>query len=293
MSLLETVSAQVPWYSILPFAVMLACIAVLPLIPKTAHLWERHSTQLIVSLALGVPVAIWMWNLLGHTSVTHAVFEYFQFIMLLFALFTVSGGIYIGGDIKASPRNNLIILAIGGVIASFIGTTGAAMLLIRPLLRTNRQRKFRAHTVVFFIYVVANCGGLLTPLGDPPLFMGYLRGVPFEWTFNLLPEWLFVNALTLITYFGLDHLRYSQERPEALQRDESQVDPIRVHGKLNFLFLAVIIAAVALNVPSLDLHAIDAGHATAASWIPWRELLFIAACLGSYFLGDRWARKTG
>ncbi|HJE50913.1 MAG TPA: sodium:proton antiporter, partial [Tessaracoccus flavescens] len=138
-----------------------------------------------------------------------------------------------------------------------------------------------------------NCGGLLTPLGDPPLFMGYLRGVPFEWTFNLLPEWLFVNALTLITYFGLDHLRYSQERPEALQRDESQVDPIRVHGKLNFLFLAVIIAAVALNVPSLDLHAIDAGHATAASWIPWRELLFIAACLGSYFLGDRWARKTG
>ena len=292
MLLLEA-QGEVPWFSVLPFAAMLACIAILPLIPKTAHYWERHSVQLGVSLVLGIPVALWMWMLLGHTSVTHAVFEYFQFIMLLLALFTVSGGIYIGGDIKATPRNNAIIMAIGAVIASFIGTTGAAMLLIRPLLRTNRQRKHRAHTVLFFIFVVANCGGLLTPLGDPPLFMGYLRGVPFEWTLRLIPEWLFVNALSIISFIGIDHLRYSQEKDEALRRDETQVDPIKVHGKLNFVFLLVIIGAVALNIPSLDLAAIDAGQATAMSWVPWRELLFLGAMLGSWFLGDRWARMTG
>ena len=293
MILLETGAAEVPWYSVLPFVAMLACIAVLPLIPKTAHYWERNSVQLAVALTLGIPVAIWMWFLLGHTAVTHSLFEYFQFIMLLFALYTVSGGIYVGGDIRATPRNNTIIIAIGAVIASFIGTTGAAMLLIRPLLRTNQQRKFRTHSVLFFIFVVANCGGLLTPLGDPPLFMGYLRGVPFEWTFRLLPEWFFVNALSLITYYGLDRMHYSKEKPEALVSDATQVVPVRIHGKLNFLFLAVIIGAVALNVPSLDLNAIDAGTATAMSWIPWRELLFLGACLASYFLGDRWARKTG
>lgn len=290
---LESGTAAVPWYSILPFVLMLACIAVLPLSHRTAHHWEKHSVQLGVALVLGVPVAIWMWALLGHTAVTHAVFEYFQFIVLLFALFAVSGGIYLAGDIRATPRNNAVLLAIGGVVASFVGTTGAAMLLIRPLLRMNRQRRFRAHSVLFFIFVVANCGGLLTPLGDPPLFMGYLRGVPFEWTFRLAPEWLFVNALTIITYFGLDTKFYAQESAESLAWDASEVEPMRLRGKLNFVFLAVIIAAVALNVPSMNLHDIDAGHAHWYSWVPWRELILLAAVAGSYFLGDRWARFVG
>ena len=199
------------WWSVLPFAGMLACIAVLPLIPATAHWWEKHSSQLTVAVGLGVPVAAWMWVALGWTSVFAAVVEYVQFICLLLALFVVSGGIFLKGDIRATPRNNTIFLAIGGVIASFVGTTGAAMLLIRPLLATNKERHYRVHTVLYTIFIVANCGGLLTPLGDPPLFLGFLRGVPFTWTFNLLREYLFVNVMLLVSYYALDSYYYSQE----------------------------------------------------------------------------------
>ena len=193
---------EVQWWSILPFVTMLLCIALAPLIPALAHHWERQRVQLLVALVLGVPVALW-FIVGGDTSaVVHALIEYAQFITLLLALFVVSGGIFLTGDIEASPRNNTLFLAFGGVIASFIGTTGAAMLLIRPLLNTNHQRKYRVHTVIFAIFIVANCGGLLTPLGDPPLFLGMLRGVPFTWTFGLWPMWLCVNLLLLATYYA-------------------------------------------------------------------------------------------
>jgi len=157
---------------------MLACIAVLPLIPATSHWWERNSSQLTVALVLAVPTTAWMFWKAGSAPLIDTGIEYFQFICLLFSLYVVSGGIHLAGDIRATPRNNTLFLAIGGVLASFIGTTGAAMLLIRPLLATNRERVNKVHTVLFTIFIVANCGGLLTPLGDPPLFPGFFNGVP-------------------------------------------------------------------------------------------------------------------
>jgi len=246
---------------------MLACIAVLPLIPATAHWWEKHSSQLIVAVGLGVPVAAWMWLALGWTSVFAAVVEYVQFICLLLALFVVSGGIFLKGDIRATPRNNTIFLAIGGVLASFVGTTGAAMLLIRPLLATNKERHYRVHTVLYTIFIVANCGGLLTPLGDPPLFLGFLRGVPFTWT----------------SYY------YSQEPAKAVHDDDTEIEPLGLKGSLNFVFFAVIIAAVAF-APSVDAHAIEEGHAALGDWIPVREFIMLASAAGSYFLGSREVR---
>ena len=277
---------QVEWWSIIPFVVLLGCVAVLPLLPATERAWESNGVKLLVALACGLPVAIW-FIAAGHGGeVVHALFEYVQFIMLLLALFVVSGGIFLAGDIRATPRNNTIFLAIGGLIASFIGTTGAAMLLIRPLLNTNRERAHRVHTVVFTIFIVANCGWLLTPLGDPPLFLGFLRGVPFEWTFRLLPEWLVVNALLLLTYYALDRREYARETPEAIAFDTTDVSPLRIKGGINFVFFALIIAAVAF-LPSLDLHAIETGHATFAQMVPWRELVFVAAAALSFVVGDR------
>ena len=279
----------VSWWSIIPFVIMLCSIAICPLVPALAHHWERPRNQLVVALVLGLPVALWF--ILGGDSaaVVHALIEYGQFIMLLLALFVVSGGIFLAGDLAARPRTNTAFLAVGGVLASFIGTTGAAMLLIRPILNTNAERKRKAHTVVFTILIVANCGGLLTPLGDPPLFLGFLRGVPFERTLHLLPEWLFVNALLLITYYALDRREYAREAPEDLRSDTGTQTKLGIHGKLNFVFLAAVVLAVAF-VPSVDVHAIEEGHASLMSWIPLRELVMGAAAVGSLLIGDRQTR---
>ncbi len=291
MTLLES-DAYVPAWGIVPFVLMLACIAILPLVPAAEKLWERNSTKLAVALLLGVPVAVWMWTLLGAPTVLHSLWEYVQFISLLLALFVISGGIYLSGDIRATPRNNTIIIGIGAVVASIIGTTGAAMLLIRPLLRTNSERQHKSHSVWFFIFVVANCGGLLTPLGDPPLFLGFLRGVPFEWTLSLLPEWAFVNGMLLFTYYAIDHQKVANETAEAMAWDAEAVEPMKVHGVVNFAFLAMVVAAVAA-IPSLDLEAIEAGHAGWAAMVPWRELTMWAAAALSFFLGDKFARYEG
>lgn len=279
----------VPAWGLIPFVLMLLSIAIFPLVPAAAHFWERPRNQLIVALLLGVPVAVWMTVGGDFASVYHALFEYFQFISLLLALFVVSGAIHLRGDIEATPRNNAVFLAIGGVIASFIGTTGAAMLLIRPILKTNRQRKYRAHTVVFTIFIVANCGGLLTPLGDPPLFLGLLRGVPFTWTFNLFPAWLLVNVLLLLTYIALDRKLHALEDPAAIAMDKTEREPLRVEGAAHFVAFAIIITAVAV-APSMDLHAIESGAATFMDWVPLREVLMLGAAAGSLLLGSKKVR---
>lgn len=275
-----------PAWSIIPFILMLLGIAAFPLIPALAHHWEKPRNQLLYALALGVPVAVALLVVGRPELVAHAVIEYVQFIALLFALFTVSGGIYLRGDIAATPRTNTLFLAVGGLIASFIGTTGAAMLLIRPLLATNAERRHRAHTVVFTIFIVANCGGLLTPLGDPPLFLGMLRGVPFTWTFSLLPEWAFVNGLLLLTYWALDRRMYARETPAARKLDTTRTEPLRLAGAPNLLWFAVIVMAVAL-VPSLDIDAVAHGHIEGVNWVPWRELVMLGAAVGSYVLGSK------
>ncbi|MFT3888116.1 MAG: sodium:proton antiporter [Arachnia sp.] len=278
-----------PWWSMLPFVALLASIAILPLSARTSHLWERRPFQLALALALGVPVAVGVWMVDDPWRVGHALAEYGQFIILLLALFVVSGGIYLKGDIRATPRNNTVFLAIGGLAASFVGTTGAAMLLIRPLLNTNSERKHRAHTVVFAIFIVANCGGLLTPLGDPPLFLGLLRGVPFGWTLTLLPQWLFVNALLLLGYYALDCRRYRAEDPDDIAHDIADIEPLGIRGGLNAVWFAVVVAAVAF-APSIDLHAIEAGHADWTAWLPVREVLMLAAAAGSYLTTPRSVR---
>jgi len=178
--------------------------------------------------------------------------EYLPFIVLLFSLFVIVGGIRVEGDIPAHPLTNTAFLGIGALLASLIGTTGASMLLIRPLLETNRERKHVSHTVIMFIFVVCNCGGCLLPLGDPPLFLGYLFGVPFLWTLRLWPAWLTVNGLLLVIYYLWDHFGYYRhETPRDLLRDESEVRPLQFLGLWpNVILLAGVILSVALLDPA-------------------------------------------
>lgn len=275
-----------PVWTLIPFVLMLLGIAVFPLVPRLEPLWERPRNQLIYALVLGVPVAIGLLLASHPELVAHALIEYVQFIVLLLALFTVAGGIVLRGDLAATPRTNTAFLAVGGLLASFIGTTGAAMLLIRPILATNAERRYRTHTVVFTIFVVANCGGLLTPLGDPPLFLGMLRGVPFTWTFSLFPVWLFVNALLLLSYWALDRRFHARETPEALAMDTENRTPLRLGGAANLIWFAVIIFAVA-RIPSLDIDAVAHGHIEGLNWVPWRELVMLAATACSFLLGSK------
>ena len=245
-------NVNMPLWAIIPFVLMLAMIAVGPLMFH--HWWEENKNKLIVSLALGIPTAGYLISQHLSDALAHQLlFDYIPFIILLGALFVITGGIHLKGDIQAKPWINTTFLAIGAILASIMGTTGAAMLLIRPVIKTNSQRKFKVHTILFFIGVVANCGGLLTPLGDPPLFLLYLRGAEFTWFFHMLPEWALTNALLLIIYFIVDSYYYKKEPLENIQFDNTNVEPIRLKGNLNFLWLAGVVASVAfLNGQYLD-----------------------------------------
>jgi len=229
-------------YWVLPFAVMLLAIAVCPL--RMAHWWERNANKLLVSSLLGLPVA-GLYLVREPKALVHMGEEYVSFILLLAALYVISGGIRLTGDLEATPLTNAAFLAVGAGLASFLGTTGASMLLIRPLLQTNRERARVRHTVVFFIFLVSNVGGLLTPLGDPPLFLGYLRGVPFTWTFRLWGHWLFAVVVLLLVYLGWDWVQHARESPSALRRDRTERTPLRLQGALNGVWLLGVVAAVA------------------------------------------------
>jgi len=171
---------------------------------------------------------------------------YLAFAITLGALFTASGGIHLQGDIEATPRNNFLFLAFGALIASVIGTTGASMLLIRPLLKTNHQREQREHLVPFFILIVANAGGMLLPLGDPPLLVGYIMGVPFFWTLRLLPIWLLYVGWLLLAFYLLDKRAYARETKQALAEDRREVQALSLRGRRNLLFLGAIVPAALL-----------------------------------------------
>lgn len=245
-------NVNMPLWAIIPFVLMLAMIAVGPLMFH--HWWEENKNKLIVSLALGIPTAGYLISQhLSEVLAHQLLFDYIPFIILLGALFVITGGIHLKGDIQAKPWINTMFLGIGAILASVMGTTGAAMLLIRPVIKTNSQRKFKVHTILFFIGIVANCGGLLTPLGDPPLFLLYLRGAEFTWFFHMLPEWALTNALLLIIYFIVDSYYYKKEPLENIKFDNSNVQPIRLQGNLNFLWLAGVVVSVAfLNGQYLD-----------------------------------------
>ncbi|HNX97158.1 MAG TPA: sodium:proton antiporter, partial [Candidatus Aminicenantes bacterium] len=173
--------------------------------------------------------------------------DYLPFIILLWSLFTVAGGIYVSGDLLGKPRINVLLLAIGTLLSSLIGTTGSAMVMIRPVLKTNLERKYKTHVVVFFIFLVANIGGSLTPLGDPPLFLGFLHHVPFFWTLNLIGPMALCSLILLTLFFFIDRHYYRKESPADKKMDEAHTTPIRIHGKRNFLFLAGIVGGVLLS----------------------------------------------
>ncbi|MBS0307833.1 MAG: sodium:proton antiporter [Proteobacteria bacterium] len=241
----------------LPFAGLLLSIALCPLL--LPQLWHRHygKVALFWALAFLLPCVLVFGGSTVLHGVTHALLgEYLPFIILLTALFTVAGGICVRGNLHGTPALNTGLLALGTLLASFMGTTGAAMLLIRPLIRANDNRRDAAHVVVFFIFLVANAGGALTPLGDPPLFLGFLKGVDFFWTMrHILPETLFLCGALLVIFYLLDHYRYAREGILPPQCDPTPDAAIRLDGKINFLLLIAIIGLVLMSglwKPSVD-----------------------------------------
>lgn len=231
----------------LPFIGLLLCIATGPLFYP--HLWEHHYGKFSAFWAALVIVPLYLSfdGANATTALAHAMLlEYVPFIILLFALFTVAGGIFIKGNIHGSPTTNVAILAIGAFLASFVGTTGASMIMIRPIIRANDNRVHNVHVVVFFIFLVSNVGGALTPLGDPPLFVGFLKGVDFFWTTtNLMSETLFVAGILLALFYVIDSYYYRKEG--ILPQDKTPDSKIAVLGLSNLAFIALIIAAVLLR----------------------------------------------
>jgi Na+/H+ antiporter NhaD/arsenite permease-like protein len=234
-------------YTILPFVAMLMAIAICPL--RVPHWWEANRNKFLVALVLGAPVLV-LYLRREPAALLHAAAEYVSFIILLAGLYVIAGGILLRGDLVATPMTNVGFLGVGTVLASFIGTTGASMLLIRPLLQTNRERRHVTHTVIFFVFLVSNVGGMLTPLGDPPLFLGYLRGVPFAWTFRLWPQWLLIAGSLLVVYFVWDTRQYAREPLARLAEDRRDVEPLRLRGVLNGVGLVgVVLAIMFLHAP--------------------------------------------
>ena len=265
-------SFKMPLWALIPFALMLLTIAVSPLIVD--HWWEKNRHKLVVSFFLGIPTAIFLINKgLYHELEQQILSDYLPFIILLGALFVIAGGIHLSGDIMAKPSVNTLFLAIGFVLASIMGTTGAAMLLIRPLLSTNSQRQYKTHTVLFFIAIVANCGGLLTPLGDPPLFLLYLRGAGFTWFAGLAPEWLFTGLLLLLLYYFTDRYYFKKEPWQNISAELREIQPLRLGGAINFLFLLGVILSVAfINQTYIPQMA----EADAPIWIKFlREIVLL------------------
>ena len=265
---------SLPLWSVVPFAGLLLSIALFPLFAPA--LWARHYAK--VCLAFGVPVAFF-FLLRAPRELLHAVLEYASFLLLLASLFTISGGILLRGTLRGSAGVNCAILAVGAVLANVFGTTGASMLLIRPLLRANAHRRRVAHVVVFFIFVVANIGGSLTPIGDPPLFLGYLRGVPFFWTLRAMGLlWAVACALVIGAFYLVDRRALALEavaeadgdpaRPGAVETaaatGEARV-PLSIEGKINLPLLMVVIGAVFLPTPWREM-----AMAAAAAVSVWR-----------------------
>jgi Na+/H+ antiporter NhaD/arsenite permease-like protein len=235
-----------PLWSCIPFACMLLSIALFPLI--TPEFWHHHFGKVSAfwSASLGIPFLI-AYKGLALYEILHIILaDYVPFIILLWSLYTIAGGILLRGTLRGTPIVNLVMLIIGTILASWMGTTGAAMLLIRPFLRANNYRKNRTFMVVFFIFLVANIGGSLTPLGDPPLFLGFLHGVTFFWTFKIIPHMLVVVILLLIIYFITDSYFYRKEGVTAPE-EEGVKEPLKLEGVHNFLFLAGVVGSVLIS----------------------------------------------
>ncbi len=235
-------------WTVIPFVGILLSIALLPLLMP--HFWHNHFGKISAFWALlfAIPF-LYVYHYVALYEILHIyLIDYFPFIILLWGLFTVAGGIVVGGSIKGTPVVNTIMLLIGTILASWVGTTGAAMVMIRPLLRANKNRVNKVHVVCFFIFLVANIGGSLTPLGDPPLFLGFLHNVPFFWvTTAILPHMLLTSLILLVLFFAVDTFYYNKEKDELKKIGPMEQVPIRIQGVHNFIFLAGIVVLVLIS----------------------------------------------
>ena len=237
-----------PVWTVLPFVGILLSIALFPLLAP--HFWEHHFPKVsafwlvvaVLCMIVSVPADDHFARIYAQEFFSTSE-EYVSFIILLGSLFVISGGIYISGNLPGRPALNTVMLAIGTLLASLIGTTGAAMLLIRPLIRSNEKRKSQVHLVIFFIFLVCNIGGTLTPIGDPPIFLGFLQGVPFEWTLRLFPEWAFCGVILLSIFFAMDTYLYRREGGSKAPEKIS----VKIEGGINFLLLLGVVALVILS----------------------------------------------
>ncbi len=238
--------SELPLVTALPFVVLLLAIALAPLVvPKW---WHSNRNKALVALVISAPILVYL-GINAPELVREKFHEYLSFIVVIGALFVITGGIHIQGSLAGTPLINTGVLGLGAVLANLLGTTGASVLLIRPLLRANKRRKRVAHIVIFFIFIVANCGGLLTPIGDPPLLLGYLKGVPFDWTLRLWPQWLLINGILLVIFnfwdqWALD--KDEKELPGSQHEDVLIHEPLRIQGGVELLVLLGIIATILL-----------------------------------------------
>jgi Na+/H+ antiporter NhaD/arsenite permease-like protein len=280
-------------YLLIPFGVMLLSIAILPLI--VPRFWGKNINKLLFVLVVSIPTAMLLSREgLGENLEHQMLYDYIPFIALLAALYVVTGGIHIHYTTTPRPIVNAAIMFIGYGLASLVGTTGAAMLLIRPLLEINRDREYKIHTILFFIAIVANCGGVLTPLGDPPLFLLYLRGADFAWFQTLFPQWVFVGSVLIFLYVVID--TYIWKRKEVIgvrPREESEEDePIKISfsGAVNLFYLSAILLSVAFINPN-EIPAMAEENA------PWymrflREIVLVTVMLLSIVSTKRRVRKV-
>src|SRR5438094_10119170 len=240
--------AQLTLFSALPFVALLVAIALLPLVAP--EWWHQNRNKALVAAIASLPILVYFWFDLGEPGreVLHEKFhEYLSFIVVIGALFVVTGGIHIQGSLAGTPLVNTGMLGLGAVLANVLGTTGASVLLIRPLLRANKRRKRVAHIVIFFIFIVANCGGLLTPIGDPPLLLGFLKGLPFEWTLRLWPQWLMTTGVLLVIFNFWDQWalnKEEQERQGSLLEEVMEHAPLRIRGGVEMLVLLGVLVTI-------------------------------------------------
>ncbi|MFA5168731.1 MAG: sodium:proton antiporter [Candidatus Omnitrophota bacterium] len=239
----------------IPFIGLLLSIAILPLV--TPGFWHHLKNQAIVSIAFAIPVVFICLKYSPH-ALGKSLTDYVSFVILLGSLFIVSGGIWLAGDLKSTPAANTFLLAAGSILSNFVGTTGASMILIRPLLRANAHRKHHVYLPIFFIFLVSNIGGSLTPLGDPPLFLGYLNGVPFFWTLRLFPLWLTAMGILLTIFYSLDSfsLKWDKTPHSAMEPPTGKSPDLK--GKRNFFCFAAIISAVFLPSPFREIIMVAA-----------------------------------
>ncbi|MBW2649157.1 MAG: sodium:proton antiporter, partial [Deltaproteobacteria bacterium] len=242
------IGTELSIWTVLPFVGILLSIALCPLLMP--HFWHNHFGKVSAFWALlfAVPFLLTYHNVALYHILHIYLIDYIPFIILLWGLFTIAGGIVVSGSLKGTPAVNTVMLLIGTILASCVGTTGAAMVMIRPVLRANKDRLKKTHVVCFFIFLVANIGGSLTPLGDPPLFLGFLHNVPFFWvTANILPHMLTASGILLILFFILDTFYYRKEKGNVEGGPKEEKIPLKIEGIINFVFLAGVVSLVLMS----------------------------------------------